>query len=500
VVATVPGHVRAITQLALTPDGKTLSTYSGDHIARWDLTTGKELRRFRRDAYPGQALLSSQGNAVAGWWNVPGYIHVWDLRTGKVVGSVVVPRDKIAVGVSPAVALSGDGKTVAVHHQCKEVLAYDVATGREIAHLKKPRDRFDFPPAPFRPGWQARALFTPGSEAIVTHTFPTRALVFWELGGSPGRLNLGAAQDRHLVSSFTFSRDGRYLALTGEGGTRVVELLTGKLLARIAHSDDPSVRQRRSEFSGFVPSFAALSPDGTFLAAGSKEVRVWDLLTGKEVAKFAGHLDEVTSLLFSPDGKRLISGSADTTALIWDIEELLRREKARGAWAARAREDLWAALAGEPMPAAKAMSRLTGDPKQAVALLAEKLRPTAGPNEKQFRQWVKALGSADFAARQSAAAELEKAGVAALAVLEEALAKKPDLETARSARMIADKIALALPISGPELIRGRRALQLLEQLATPEARALLEAIARGGCNLPLARQANESLARLRRKP
>jgi WD40 domain-containing protein len=56
------------------------------------------------------------------------------------------------------------------------------------------------------------------------------------------------------------------------------------------------------------------SPDGRRLASGSKDrtVKVWDTATGK------GHEDAVTSVAFSPDGQRLGSGSADEAINLWE--------------------------------------------------------------------------------------------------------------------------------------------------------------------------------------
>jgi WD40 repeat protein len=46
---------------------------------------------------------------------------------------------------------------------------------------------------------------------------------------------------------------------------------------------------------------------------------MWDVVTGKELARLEGHRGTVTSLAWSADGKTLVSGSNDGTALAWDV-------------------------------------------------------------------------------------------------------------------------------------------------------------------------------------
>ena len=63
------------------------------------------------------------------------------------------------------------------------------------------------------------------------------------------------------------------------------------------------------------------SPDGKTLASGSRDktIKLWDVATGKEKDRFSGHKDSVTSVAFSPDGKTLASGSEDKTIKLWDV-------------------------------------------------------------------------------------------------------------------------------------------------------------------------------------
>jgi len=49
-----------------------------------------------------------------------------------------------------------------------------------------------------------------------------------------------------------------------------------------------------------------------------KTARVWDAVSGRELLTFKGHKDEVRSVAFSPDGQRVVTGSADGTAKLWE--------------------------------------------------------------------------------------------------------------------------------------------------------------------------------------
>ncbi len=64
---------------------------------------------------------------------------------------------------------------------------------------------------------------------------------------------------------------------------------------------------------------AAFSPDGRRIVTGSLDLsaRVWEATTGQELLSLRGHQAEVYAAAFSPDGQQIVTGSADGTVRVW---------------------------------------------------------------------------------------------------------------------------------------------------------------------------------------
>jgi WD40 repeat protein len=64
----------------------------------------------------------------------------------------------------------------------------------------------------------------------------------------------------------------------------------------------------------------AFSPDGKRIASGSRDntIRIWNVNTGREERSLSGHTSGVLAVAFSTDGKQIISGSYDSTVRVWD--------------------------------------------------------------------------------------------------------------------------------------------------------------------------------------
>src|SRR5262245_8842388 len=81
--------------------------------------------------------------------------------------------------------------------------------------------------------------------------------------------------------------------------------------------------QESQTFHGHEDSVSSVvfSPDGKTLASGSgdKTVKLWDVASRQNLATLNGYEDSVWSVAFSPDGKTLASGSGDNTVKLWDV-------------------------------------------------------------------------------------------------------------------------------------------------------------------------------------
>jgi len=118
-----------------------------------------------------------------------------------------------------------------------------------------------------------------------------------------------------MVQALAFSPDRRWLATASSNGVRLWDTITGA--------------PAPIEFP-YVGKILTLlfTPDGTkLLAAGlDRAVHMWDIRTGKELGTFEGHTSYIWNLALSPDRSTLATASEDSTVKLWSMTsgQLLR--------------------------------------------------------------------------------------------------------------------------------------------------------------------------------
>jgi hypothetical protein len=388
-------------------------------------------------------------------------VKLFDVATGKekqILKGHDYPISSLAFSPRPHVLAAGDTSG--------EVLVWDLTTGK-VVHRFHGRKKA-----------VCRLTFS-GDGSLLAED--DENVHVWEVDSEEERAVFSRGME--LPTSLSFSPNGRSLASVDENGRiRIMEISSGRL-RREERRDPPFYKA------------VAWSPDGTLLAYAGDDgtIRFRDARNMNEVASLSGHTGEVTSLAFTADGSRLISSSADTTALIWKTPthraaaQPLARDESRKLIAALDGQDAEVAFAG--------MVRLASSP--GVARLArEYLSPATQSDSQHIGKLIEELDSNRFKSRERAMTELMKFGYRARSYLKQVLDEHPTLEMRRRIERVleADQVG-----PSPEMVRQERLLELLEMSGDGEAIRVLVELAAGNPDAELTRQAREGLARLKRR-
>lgn len=291
-------HQSGVAALAVSPDGKRIAS-GGDGLRLWDVATGKAGLNIEVKGGVVSLAFAPDGKTLATGGR-DRVVHIWDADTGKPAGELKGHKHNI-VGV----AFSPDGKLLAAGDGQATVLIWDVASGKKLHEIDN------------QTGAEALALaFSPDGKTLACagawndSSFLPKAGAVFKINGkeikSDGVIN---------IQGVSMSRKEGYLVLAWD-------VATGKEVRKYGGLNDK------------IKSLA-YSPDGTLLAAASKDGRVclWDAATGEEklhILAHAQHKDAAHStspgVAFLPDGKSLATASTDRTIRVWDV----RTAKERG--------------------------------------------------------------------------------------------------------------------------------------------------------------------------
>jgi WD40 repeat protein len=462
------GHGSAVWGTTVSPDGRMFAT--GTHeaeICLWNLGSKEEPRTLLGHDKAVHNLAFAPGGKTLISDSFDGTVREWDLLTGD-------ERRRFPGFWS---ALAPDGKTLLVGDINKIVHVWDLTAGKVLWKWQGSGRR------------AGKVIITTDGKAVCTCCEDLNVRI-WELATGkllqffPGH----RFPDDHGIirSCCAFSPDGTLAAFGGSADyIALYDTATGKELRRLA---DPKAM-------GSV-AVLAFSRDGRTLASGNDQsgvVHLWEITSGLLYRQFPGHMGGVCDLSFSADGSMLISGNDDTTALVWDLTDKRTGQKPRLLNPVELQER-WTELSDtDAARAQRAIRKLLAVPDQAMALIGERVRPTAAPSAERVAELIKALDSDQFPIRDKAMRELEAMGDVIAPTLQAALDRNPTLELKQRLE------ALLVRFSSSQRIYTVRIIQLLEQLGTPQAREMLERLSRGEREAQMTREAGAALMRLARQ-
>jgi hypothetical protein len=211
------------------------------------------------------------------------------------------------------------------------------------------------------------------------------------------------------------------------------------------------------------------------------------------VARLSAGPGHISALAFSRDGRLLASGGGGGAILVWEVSG---GEGLPGTVTADEAAALWQALGdAEAARANHALAALAAASAQALPLVKERFQAARKkPDEKELARLIADLDADAFKVRQRANRELAEAGPDAAAALRAALKGEPTPEAKRRIEELLARIGKK--IAPPEELRSLRAVEVLERIGTPQARALLEELAGRKAPPQVLAEIRASLARM----
>ncbi len=485
--SSAPGHF-----LGMAPQGRTLFAYGDDRILQeWDIRSGR-LRQERRSNAPfpnGILALRPDGKALAmvafrmesgpdlrtNTIREP-LIRLFDTSTGKEIKTIQVKQGPIEIRFSP------DGAILATVND-DGIRLFNAKTGHEIRHFSGPGTA------------QAPLAFSEDGRFLAT-AWNSHTLCLFDIatGRESYRWEHAVGDDKSYYLALALSQDGQALAAYMQ--THSDEKVEGQYEIR---SWSTSTGKELSRFGGLPISMYAhsigFSASGRILAAGDADkIYICDAISGQLIRRFEGVREGVHSLVFTPDGRTLVSGHGDGTVLVWDMTSLTKDGKSKQEKLTdKDLERLWNDLASDGVKADAAIWTLARAPHESMTVLQARLLAIPKADAKQVAKWLAELDSDQFAIREKATRALEELGEGTEQTIRKALDASSSLELRKRLERILD---YDKQNKEKAILRRLYAIEAVEHIGTLGARQLLETLRTATPNPRVAAAADAAQKRL----
>jgi sugar lactone lactonase YvrE len=470
----------AVQSVAVSPDGTTVATATArGGVQLWRVEGGGQAHVLSAETAATSVAFSADGTRLLAVYS-DGSVRLWNPRDGTMVQRLMAhPRGTTAAALSPdGRVLAGGGADGAIH-------LVDPDTARAIRHFAPRAEEGQRGRLPTFPGVRALA-FSPDGSVLVSGHDRFGGMHVWdpqtgrEIAAPPA---LGGG-----YAVLAFSPDGATLAGGGDVGSTLVLWESATWRPR-----------RKLDTRGFAERLGGFSADGRSLwTASSNELWRWDLATGRRAKSFTGHRGEIAAIAPFLHDLRVASAGEDGATILWTGAEPGTVRVATAPIDFRP-EGLWGSLAAEDAAAAyDAIWAFAAVPDKAVAYLRNRLPRQAPADAGKVRSLLAQLDDESFAVRERATKELAQLSDAAEPLLREYLASTKSPEVAQRLEVLLDSAQQSA--GDAETLRGLRAAEALERIATPDARAALEELATGVAGSRLKSRAREALRRLDAMP
>ena len=285
------GHRVDVGGVAFSPDGKTLVAPSRDKTIRvWDVATGQTVKVFQASHGVDYVAFSPDGKYIAGTGLDPS-ARIWDVATGQTVHILTGHT-----GYTTRVVYSPDGQYLLTGGHDSTARLWDAVTGNQVHVLAG------------HTGDVVGVAFTPDSKYAATGDDHTIKL--WDIATGQIVREFVGHETGFWVAGIAFTPDGKdMVSVSADGTARLWAVATGQFLHYIGNR-------------GGVHEDVAISRDGQWLALSENGfpavAKVWNLKNTFGGVQFIGHDGPVYQASFSPNGKFVVTSSADHSARIWD--------------------------------------------------------------------------------------------------------------------------------------------------------------------------------------